>query len=78
MPFPTASDEDIDEIKVQRKKQEENKLICRGNILNTLSNRLYDLYTSMNSPKEIWNNLEAKFKTEKVDTNKFIIQKYFD
>ena len=77
-PFPTASDEDIDEIKVQRKKQEEGKLICRGHILNTLSNRLYDLYTSMNSPKEIWNTLEAKFKTKKVGTNKFIIQKYFD
>ena len=47
-------------------------------ILNTLSDRLYDLYTSMNSPKKIWNALEAKYKTEKVSTNKFIIQKYFD
>ena len=53
-------------------------MICRGHILNTLSNRLYDLYTSMNSPKEIWNTLEAKFKTKKVGMNKFIIQKYFD
>ena len=32
----------------------------------------------MKSPKEIWNALEAKYKTEKVGTNKFIIQKYFD
>ena len=32
----------------------------------------------MNSPKEIWNTLEVKYKTEKVGTNKFIIQKYFD
>ena len=78
MPFPTASDEAIDEIKAQRKRHEEDELICRGHILNTLSDRLYDLYTSMNSPKKIWNALEAKYKTEKVSTNKFIIQKYFD
>ena len=32
----------------------------------------------MKSPKEIWNTFEAKYKTEKVGTDKFIIQKYFD
>ena len=78
IPFPTASDEDTDEIKAQRKKREEDELICRGHILNNLSNHLYDLYTSMKSPKEIWNALEAKYKTMKIGTNKFIIQKYFD
>ena len=78
MHFPPTSDEDTDEIKAQRKKWEEDELICRGQILNTLSDHLYDLYTSMKSPKEIWNALEAKYKTEKIGTNKFIIQKYFD
>ena len=78
MPFPTTSDEETDEIKAQRKKREEDELICKGHILNTLSNRLYDLYTSMKSPMEIWNALEAKYKTKKVGTNKFITQKYFD
>ena len=77
MHFPIASDEDIDEIKAQRKKRKEDELICRGHILNTLSDHLYDLYTSMKSPKEIWNALEAKYKTEKIGTNKFIIQNYF-
>ena len=78
MPFPTGSDEGTDEIKAQRKKREEDELICKWHILNTLSDRLYDLYTSMNSLKEIWNALEAKYKNEKVGTKKFIIQKYFD
>ena len=78
MIFPTASDEDTNEIKAQRKKREEDELICRGHILNTLSDCLYDLCTSMKSPKEIWNTLEVKYKTEKIGTNKFIIQKYFD
>ena len=78
MLFPPARDEDTNEIKAQRKKREEDELICRGHILNTLSDRLNDLYTSMKLSKEIWNALEAKYKTEKVGTNKFIIQKYFD
>ena len=78
MSFPPAIDEDTYEIKAQRKKQEEDELICRGHILNTLSDRLYDFYTSMKSPKEIWNAFEAKYKDEKIGTNKFIIQKYFD
>ena len=58
MPFPIVSDEDTNEIKAQRKKQEEDELICRGHILNTLSDRLYDLYPSTKSLKEIWNALE--------------------
>ncbi|KAL0012494.1 hypothetical protein SO802_007602 [Lithocarpus litseifolius] len=66
MRFPTASDEDTDEIKAQRKKWEEDELICREHILNTLSDHLYDLYTSMKSPKEIWNALEARYKIEKL------------
>ena len=60
MPFPTASDKNTDEIKAQRNKWEEDELICRWHILNTLLDRLYDLYTSVKSSKEIWNALEAK------------------
>jgi hypothetical protein len=52
--------------------------VCRGHILNTLSDRLHDLFTTMTSPKEIWKALETKYKTEKQGTDKFIIQKYFD
>ena len=74
-PFSTTSDEDTDEIKAQRKKREEDELICRWHILNTLSNHLYDLYTSMKSLKEIWNALETKYKTKKVGMNKFIDRK---
>ena len=50
----------------------------QGHILNTLSDQLYDLFTTMTSLKEIWKALETKYKTEKQGTDKFIIQKYFD
>uniref|UniRef100_A0A2N9HUD7 Retrovirus-related Pol polyprotein from transposon TNT 1-94-like beta-barrel domain-containing protein n=1 Tax=Fagus sylvatica TaxID=28930 RepID=A0A2N9HUD7_FAGSY len=77
-PIPDPTPEDTEQLKQQRIKREEDELVCRGHILNTLSDRLYDLYTTMTSPKEIWKALEIKYKTEKQGTDKFIIQKYFD
>jgi hypothetical protein len=77
-PIPNHAPEDTEQLKEQRIKREEDELVCKGHILNTLSNRLYDLFTTMSSPKEIQKVLETKYKTEKQGTDKFIIQKYFD
>uniref|UniRef100_A0A2N9HK96 CCHC-type domain-containing protein n=1 Tax=Fagus sylvatica TaxID=28930 RepID=A0A2N9HK96_FAGSY len=64
-PIPNPTPEDTEQLKEQRIKREEDELVCRGHILNTLSDRLYDLFTTMSSPKEIWKALETKYKTEK-------------
>ena len=45
--------EDNEETMAKRKKHEEDELLYRGQILNNLSNHLYDLFTSIKSPKEI-------------------------
>lgn len=76
--IPEPKEDDNETVKEQRKKREEDELVCRGHILNTLSDRLYDLYNSMQSPREIWNALEYKYKTEKEGTDKFLILKYFE
>jgi hypothetical protein len=72
--------EDIDAVKVERKKRKEDELVYRGHILNTLSDRLYDLFTAIESLQEIWNALEAKYKKKKKKkgTDKFLILKYFE
>ena len=54
-PIPEPTNEDFDELKAERKKRRDDELICRGHILNALSNRLYDLYTKTQSVGEIWN-----------------------
>jgi len=77
-PLSEPTLEDTDAIKAERKKREKDELVCRGHILNTLSDRLYDLFTAIESPWEIWNALEAKYKTEKIGTDKFLILKYFE
>ncbi|XP_058752781.1 uncharacterized protein LOC131625959 [Vicia villosa] len=66
-PIPEPIDDDSDEVKKERKKRKEDELLCRGHILNTLSDRLYDLYTDNPSAVEIWKALEFKFKAEEED-----------
>ena len=51
--LPKLIDNDSDQLKAERKKRKEDEVVCKGHILNTLYDRLYDLFTSMKSPKEI-------------------------
>ena len=52
-PLSLPEDDDSDQIKVERKMRVEDEILCYGHILNTLSNRLYDLYASLLSLREI-------------------------
>ena len=73
---PTPKDTDL--IKEEKKKRAEDELVCRGHILNSLTDRLYDLYSNYAAPKEIWTALETKYQNEKKGTNKFLALNYFD
>lgn len=77
-PILEPTDDDTNEVKKERKKWKEDELLCRGYILNTLFDRLYDLYTNTSSAMEVWKTLEFKFKAEEEVTKKFLISKYFD
>ncbi|XP_058762700.1 uncharacterized protein LOC131636071 [Vicia villosa] len=77
-PIPEPTENDSEEVKKERMKRKEDEMLCRGHILNTLSDRLYDLYTDNSSATEIWKALEFKFKVEEEGTKKFLISKYFD
>ena len=76
--FPEPKSDDNDQIKAEYKKREKDEVLCRGHILNTLSDRLYELFTSIKSPKKIWEALELKYRTKKQGTDKFLIMKYFE
>ena len=77
-PFPEPKEDDTEVVKAVRKKCEDDKLMCRGHILSTLSDRLYDLYNSMASLVEIWNAHEYKYETENEGIDKCLISKYFE
>ena len=76
--IPEPSDNDSEERKAERKKRQEDELICCGHILNALSDRLYNLYTDNSSAGDIWNALEFIYKAKEEGTKKFLISKYFD
>ncbi|KAH1122231.1 hypothetical protein J1N35_005391 [Gossypium stocksii] len=77
-PAPNANPEEIAKVAEPNKKHEEDNFTCRGHILNILSNRLYDLYMSVQSLVEIWKAVEEKYNTERQGTDKFLMMKYFE
>ena len=77
-PLPAATPEDTEEQKAERGTRENDELTCRGLILNSLTDRLYDLYSPLQTPLEIWTALETKYQNEKRGTDKFLALNYFD
>jgi hypothetical protein len=74
-PLLEPTNGETDAVRAERQKCQEDEIICRGHILNALSDRLYDIYTNTTSAKEIWNALESKYKAEEDGTKKFLISR---
>ena len=55
-----------------------NEYNCRNYILNGLDDSLYDIYSSFNSAREIWESLEAKYKTEVACSKRFVVGKFLN
>nr|XP_027123116.1 uncharacterized protein LOC113739901 [Coffea arabica] len=48
----------------KRQEWENDDEICRGHILNTMSDSLFDVYHSITTAKELWDRLESKYMQE--------------
>ncbi|GJS75363.1 zinc finger, CCHC-type containing protein [Tanacetum coccineum] len=55
-----------------RAKWENDDYICRGHILNGMSDSLFDVYTNVESAKELWDSLESKYMAEDSSSKKFL------
>nr|GEY37460.1 zinc finger, CCHC-type [Tanacetum cinerariifolium] len=55
-----------------RAKLENDDYICRGHILNGMSDSLFDVYTNVESAKELWVSLESKYMAEDSSSKKFL------
>ncbi|GKE05248.1 hypothetical protein Tco_1397266 [Tanacetum coccineum] len=59
-PMPELmEDSTVEAIRI-REKWENDDYICRGHILNGMSDSLFDVYTNVESAKELWDSLESK------------------
>jgi hypothetical protein len=76
--LPEPQEDESATIKIARVKREEDEVICQGHILNTLTSRLYDIFSKLKSPKEIWAVLETHYKQEKSGSDRFIALKFFE
>ncbi|GJV15629.1 putative reverse transcriptase domain-containing protein [Tanacetum coccineum] len=55
----------------KRAKWDNDDYVCRGLILNGMSDSLFDIYQNVKSSKELWDSLEAKYMAENASSNKF-------
>nr|GEU31340.1 zinc finger, CCHC-type [Tanacetum cinerariifolium] len=59
-----------------RSKWENNDDICRGHILNGMSDSLFDVYMNVESAKELWDSLESKYMTEDSSSKKILVSNF--
>ncbi|XP_070023916.1 uncharacterized protein [Nicotiana sylvestris] len=52
--------------------------LCKNYILSGLEDDLYNVYSNVEMPKELWIALERKYKTEDVGLKKFVAAKFLD
>ncbi|GJX53064.1 zinc finger, CCHC-type containing protein [Tanacetum coccineum] len=71
-PMPELlEDATVEAIRI-RAKWENDDYICRGHILNGMSDSLFDVYTNVESAKELWDSLESKYMAEDSSSKKFL------
>ena len=52
--------------------------LCRNYILSGLDDILYNVYSNINTSKELWEALEKKYKAEDAGLKKFVTAKFLD
>jgi len=60
----------------KRRKWENDDYICRGLILNGMSDSLFDIYQNFESSKELWDYLDAKYMAEDASSKKFLVSNF--
>ncbi|GJT34322.1 zinc finger, CCHC-type containing protein [Tanacetum coccineum] len=71
-PMPELLEDDTVEAIRRISKWESDDYICRGHILNGMSDPLFDIYQNMEFAKELWDSLESKYMTEDASSKKFL------
>ncbi|GJT90082.1 zinc finger, CCHC-type containing protein [Tanacetum coccineum] len=75
-PMPELmEDSTVEAIRI-RAKWENDNYICRGHILNGMSDYLFDVYTIVESAKELWDSLESKYMAEDSSSKKFLVSNF--
>ncbi|GLU19483.1 hypothetical protein SLE2022_357320 [Rubroshorea leprosula] len=60
----------------KRKKWENDDYVCRGCILNGMSDSLFDTYVHESTAKELWAKLETRYMNEDATSKKFLVTRW--
>ncbi|XP_074288294.1 uncharacterized protein LOC141613459 [Silene latifolia] len=78
-PMPKiVGDETLAEIQRKRNKWENDDYICRGHILNGMSDSLFDIYQNVEFARELWDQLESKYMDEDASSKKFLVGNFMN
>ncbi|KAI3679326.1 hypothetical protein L2E82_51458 [Cichorium intybus] len=75
-PMPEVVEDEPLEATRRRSKWENYDYICRGHILNGMSDSLFDVYQNVESAKELWDSLESKYMAEDASSKKFLVSNF--
>ncbi|GJV78879.1 zinc finger, CCHC-type containing protein [Tanacetum coccineum] len=72
-PMPEDGDDNPTVEQVRKgAKWDNDDYVCRGLILNGMSDSLFDIYQNVETSKELWDTLEAKYMAEDASSKKFL------
>nr|GFA09914.1 zinc finger, CCHC-type [Tanacetum cinerariifolium] len=57
-----------------RAKWENDDYVCRGHVLNGMTDSLFDVYMNVESAKELWDSLEFKYMAEDASKESLRVQ----
>ncbi|GJX22613.1 hypothetical protein Tco_0227058 [Tanacetum coccineum] len=75
MPEDGGDNPTVEQVR-KRAKLDNDYYICRGLILNGMSDSLFDIYQNVESSKELWDSLEAKYMAEDASSKKFLVSNF--
>ncbi|GJY29335.1 zinc finger, CCHC-type containing protein [Tanacetum coccineum] len=76
-PTPEDGGENPTVEQVRKKaKWDNDDYVCRGLILNGMSDSLFDVYQYVETSKELWDTLEAKYMAEDASSKKFLVSNF--
>ncbi|GJS66639.1 zinc finger, CCHC-type containing protein [Tanacetum coccineum] len=75
-PMPELLEDATVEAIITKAKWETDDYICRGHILNGMSDSLFNVYTNVESAKELWDSLESKYMAEDSSSKKFLVSNF--
>ncbi|GJU77745.1 zinc finger, CCHC-type containing protein, partial [Tanacetum coccineum] len=75
IPDDGGDDPTMEQVK-KRAKWDNDDYVCRGLIINGMFDPLFDIYHNVESSKELWDSLEAKYMAKDASSKKLLVSNF--